>query len=248
MASIADKQAVAVGWFSWRAGKLRYGNSQPGKLNPDSSGYSDCSGAVHASYRDLGINVGTMSYTQAKQGVEVASGTTTRQFLAAQSRFLPGDVIAMDLKYSKYTGRVNHVEMYAGGGNSWGHGGPGLGPTFHSAVISWLIPSARFWTVRRFITSDDPTPPPPLPPAPKEFLQQLVENMNATHIIFVYDNTIFIADVLAGTYRAMPDPPTFETTIYVLQKAGAKIVQWCDLAVSDSNTVGTPAAFGIRIN
>jgi hypothetical protein len=229
-----------------RKGKFRYANTKPGKLDPDNTGYSDCSGTIYAAYKAVANTViGTMSYEQAATGIEVASGTSVAQFKTALSKMLPGDVIAMDLSYSAYTGRVNHVEMYSGTGSmSWGHGGPGYGPTYHDLLVSWLIPSAKTWTVRRFIpvTSDET-----ITTVTLDDLEEVIESMKATHIIFQTGGAICIADILAGTYRVMPNTKTFKNTVTVLKRAGAKVVEWKYLSAAKSNKVANPAAFGKEV-
>lgn len=234
-----------VGWMAARKGRFRYANTKPGKLDPDSTGYSDCSGTIYAAYKAVANTViGTMSYEQAATGQEIASGTNVTQFKAALSKMLPGDVIAMDLKYSAYTGRVNHVEMYSGTGSmSWGHGGPGYGPTYHDLLVSWLIPSAKTWTVRRFIpvTSDEITT------VTLTDLEEVIDSMKATHIIFQTGRAICISNVLAGTYRVMPNTKTFQNTVTGLKRAGAKVVEWKYLTPTRSNKVANPAAFGVKV-
>jgi hypothetical protein len=234
-----------VGWMAARKGRFRYANQKPGKLDPDSTGYSDCSGTIYAAYKAAANTViGTMSYEQAATGQEIASGATAAEFKVALSKMLPGDVIAMDLSYSAYTGRVNHVEMYSGVGSmSWGHGGPGYGPTYHDLLVSWLIPSAKTWTVRRFIpvTSDETTTT-----ATLSDLEEVIDSMKATHIIFEYGGGLWIANILAGTYSLVPNTKTFKSRVRALKKAGAKVAEWKDVGGS-SNKVQNPAAFGKEV-
>lgn len=160
MTNLADtKRGKVVNWMARREKKFKYGNGV-GKEYPDRTGWTDCSGAILADYRDtVGETLGFMSYNQATNGTEVASGTTLSEFKKIQHLIKPGDIVAMALTYGYRGGAaINHVELAAGTAMSWGHGGPGPGPTYHSMTISWLIPSASFWTVRRIIQDEQVDP------------------------------------------------------------------------------------------
>jgi hypothetical protein len=78
-------------------------------------------------------------------------------------------------------------------------------------------------------------------------LEEVIMALKATHIIFNDGKTIFIADVLAGTYRAMSSNRTLRDTRNVLEKSGGKVVEWKTLGGSGSNKVANPAAFGVRV-
>lgn len=149
-----------MNWMAARARAFAYSNDKPGKLNPDSTRYSDCSGTIYSAYAAQGIRIGTMSYEQANNGRRIASGTTPTQFAQISGYLRQGDIVAMALRHGVGSGsRINHVEMYAGDGRSWGHGGmPGeaYGPNLHSIYGRWLLQDAAFWVVQR-IVEDDPT-------------------------------------------------------------------------------------------
>lgn len=149
-----------MNWMAARARAFSYRNDKPGKLNPDSTRYSDCSGTIYSAYAAQGIRIGTMSYEQAENGRRIASGTTPTQFAQISGYLRQGDIVAMALRHGVGSGsRINHVEMYAGDGRSWGHGGmPGeaYGPNLHSIYGRWLLQDAAFWVVQR-IVEDDPT-------------------------------------------------------------------------------------------
>ena len=149
-----------MNWMAARARAFSYRNDKPGKLSPDSTRYSDCSGTIYSAYAAQGISIGAMSYEQAENGRRIASGTTPTQFAQISGYLRQGDIVAMALRHGVGSGsRINHVEMYAGDGNSWGHGGmPGeaYGPNLHSIYGRWLLQDAAFWVVQR-IVEDDPT-------------------------------------------------------------------------------------------
>lgn len=149
-----------MNWMAARSRAFAYRNDKPGKLDPDSTRYSDCSGSIYAAYAAQGIRIGTMSYEQAENGRRIATGTTPTQFAQISGYLRQGDIVAMALRHGVGSGsRINHVEMYAGDGNSWGHGGmPGeaRGPNLHSIYGRWLLQDAAFWVVQR-IVEDEPS-------------------------------------------------------------------------------------------
>lgn len=149
-----------MNWMAARNRAFAYSNDKPGKLSPDSTRYSDCSGTIYSAYAAQGIRIGTMSYEQAENGRRIAQGTTPTQFAQISGYLRQGDIVAMALRHGIGSGsRINHVEMYAGDGNSWGHGGmPGeaRGPNLHSVYGRWLLQDAAFWVVQRMV-EDEPT-------------------------------------------------------------------------------------------
>ncbi|WP_241228131.1 peptidoglycan recognition family protein [Actinobaculum sp. 352] len=78
-------------------------------------------------------------------------------------------------------------------------------------------------------------------------IEEVIEAMKATHVIFTYGSAICIADILAGTWRKMPDTQTYNDTLAVLKRTGAKVAEWRHFAASKSNTVANPRAFGAQV-
>lgn len=156
MPTVEQQQAAAIAWMQDRQGKFRYSNNRPQKLDPDTSGESDCSGVIYADLTSLGYTLADndMSYELAAGGRHIASGATVDEFRAIAPTLLPGDVIGM-ARRSGYAGgtAINHVEMSTGPGlHSWGHGGyPALGPNLNNLTASYLLPDAAWWTIRRYI-------------------------------------------------------------------------------------------------
>ena len=140
------RRARVVKWLRDRIGKFDYLQG-PGRLTPDKSGKSDCSGVVYAAYNSIGINIGSGSTrSQVNNGTKVysANGRVTQ---ATVNAMLPGDLIYMALAGGT---RITHVEMYCGGGKIIGHGGvPRMGPTERSATSSFT--SCSYHNVRRHI-------------------------------------------------------------------------------------------------
>lgn len=225
-------------------GQWAYGNSWAGKFDPETSGYTDCSGYTKWVHGKRGRTLGKMSYDQATEGIEVASGTTVAGFLAIAHLIQPADVTAMALKSGYRAGiAINHVEYNLGGVLSLGHGS-GVGPQRHNLTASWLLGDARRWTVRRFIPDDKTTT---AASTPLTDLEKEIAVMKATHIIFQYGSALCFANVLAGTWAKCPNPKSFKEHITILKRSGAKCVEWKYLAASESNVVKNPTAFGSQI-
>ena len=140
------RRARVVKWMKDRIGKFDYLQG-PGRLTPDKTGKSDCSGVVWAAYNSIGINIGPgATSSQVKNGTKVysANGRVTQ---ATVDAMLPGDLIYMALTGGT---KITHVEMYIGGGKISGHGGsPRMGPTERSATNSFR--SCSYHNVRRHI-------------------------------------------------------------------------------------------------
>lgn len=71
--------------------------------------------------------------------------------------------------------------------------------------------------------------------------------MKATHVIFQSGSALFMASILAGTYTKIPNTKSLQNQITVITRAGGKVVEWKNLAVSKSNKVGNIAAFGKEV-
>lgn len=227
--SINDVVSLYTSW----EGRLAYRQAE-GRLNPVQSGFGDCSSTIWRAYKDvLGIDVGTWTGEQVGKGQHVMSGSYTRGWDTTKLR--PGDLVLMG------QGGISHVELYVGNNQFSGHGGPGYGPTRKNAsqYISWW----KTWTVRRHIDTVTATPG---GNSAATDLERLIASMKATHIIFNCKGTVYIADVLAGTYRGMPNQQTLNDTVNILKRAGAKVAYWSQLNASKSNNVSNPRAFGKR--
>ena len=140
-------------------GQFNYGNQKPQKFEPLKYGFTDCSGFTRFVHLPFGHTLGPMSYNQAEEGTEVASGRTIAQYLAIAHLIKQADVTAFALR-SGYGGgsRINHVELNIVKGSTitLGHGS-GVGPRIHNATASWLLGDSAFWTVRRVIEDDKET-------------------------------------------------------------------------------------------
>ena len=214
-------------------------------------GKADCSDVSQAGFGAHGYVIGPMSYQQALDGVEVASyrgpaSGSVAAFNKIKDRIKTADIICMAIDPAR-PGKVSHVETFTETiPVTIGHGS-GTGPKEQDVRASWLLGKATFWTVRRIIPDDKTTTTTESTTTTLTNIEEVVAAMKATQIIFQFKNTIYIADVLAGTYRAMKNPKTFSDTVTFLKRCGAKVVEWKYLAASKSNVVDNPSAFGIEV-
>lgn len=123
------------------------------RRDPERYGWGDCSSTIAQAYRQCaGIRLGERSFNIATEGRSIAYTHTWRDLDLDALR--PADVICMGWSTGPFAGRISHVELYAGGGYTWGHGGPGRGPRFHRLSDPSLTGSASIIAVRRFIEDD----------------------------------------------------------------------------------------------
>ena len=137
------KRATVVKWMTDRIGRLNYSQQEPGRSRPDSSGFTDCSGAVREAYRQIGMELGSYTGAQYTQGARVKAGSGGIN----TSDLKPGDLIYFN--WHGYRANVDHVEMYESGNTCIGHGGPGKGPKRADVVA--MTGRAQNWYVQRHI-------------------------------------------------------------------------------------------------
>ena len=135
----------------------------------------DCSSVINAAYhqRDPGLYarlkgtkeapLGERSYNIAANPnlITVARGTNARgQALnALLTKLQPGDIVCMGWAKGYYhSSGISHVELYTGNGKSWGHGGPGKGPTERD--LSYWLANSRVYIVKRVPPAPAPEPKP----------------------------------------------------------------------------------------
>ena len=144
----SDAGAKVVAWVAARVGKYAYSQG-PGRLDPEASGYTDCSGLWWRAYQNVtGINVGRNTGEQAGLGTRIAvSGTDTPASAVAKSK--PGDLLL--LTWSGHNPNYDHVEGMTGTGvdQTLSHGGPGNGPNYRQATDQ--MARASEWELRRYV-------------------------------------------------------------------------------------------------
>lgn len=127
----------------------RFAYSQgAGRLDPISSGYGDCSSTVWFAYQQVaGIDVGTWTGAMAGKGTKIASGYSGDNLPIEDME--PADLVL--IMWNGWNSSFDHVELYMGNNELWGHGGPDYGP-------DQTTPDARnyprymyYWEVRRYL-------------------------------------------------------------------------------------------------
>lgn len=142
----SDKAQLVYKWMYDRQYKFLY-RQAPGRLDPDRSGFTDCSGSIYRAYMDVaGINPGTWTGDQYNRGTQVVRGSGMPSAAQiAQMRVADMIVMSWDDPYPN----TDHVEMYTGdGSHTIGHGGPNRGPHINSIA---MLRNAAWWTVRRHL-------------------------------------------------------------------------------------------------
>ena len=148
------------------------------RKDPERYGWGDCSSTIAQAYRQCaGIEIGERSFNIASDpdAYTVASATSWRD-LPLQS-LKPADIVCMGWHSGAFAGRISHVELYAGQGLTWGHGGPGRGPRLHRLSDLRLTGSATIIMVRRFIEDDNTSKGDELTPDEHNMLSWLYENI-----------------------------------------------------------------------
>lgn len=148
--SSSEDAARVVEWLRSRINKYAYSQGA-GRLDPDSSGYGDCSSVCWRAYMDtLGIDVGTWTGAMKDKGTRVCSSSDTN-ISDAIAKAHAADLLLLD--WGGYTQAFDHVEIFTGDNKdeTLSHGGPGNGPNLFSA--SGEMNMASRWEIRRYITN-----------------------------------------------------------------------------------------------
>ena len=144
-----SKGAKALQWMMSRIGKFAY-RQAPGRLDPDRTGFGDCSSTVYRAYKDTsGTFVGTWTGDQYFRGRDVMGRGGGAMTAAQRALLRPGDLIVMAWRSTgSYYPETDHVEMVVDSNRLIGHGGnPYYGPVITSID---RLAGTRWWTVRRY--------------------------------------------------------------------------------------------------
>lgn len=147
-----DFPAMRQLWYD-NAGKWAYSQAA-GRLNPDTSGYTDCSGSIYWAANKATNNkyswIGTWTGAMHKNIPIVLEGDATHKHID-RSKLRPGDIIIFDYNGD---GRTDHVEWYFGNGIVWNGGRYSGGDPYERTtnVDDYLknISLAKWW-VHRFL-------------------------------------------------------------------------------------------------
>lgn len=138
----------AANWMTSRLGKFAYSQVNPGRLDPDNSGYGDCSSVIYRAYLTYGVMVGTWTGDMVHYGTQIVPPTPASGWAGVQHLVKVGDCILYSW-YSNSIGTYDHVDMLLGGDSCVGHGGPDAGPKMQqvSRQLSW---SPSTFEIRRY--------------------------------------------------------------------------------------------------
>ena len=127
----------------------RFAYSQgAGRLDPISSGYGDCSSTVWFAYQQVaGIDVGTWTGAMAGKGTKIASGYSGDNLPIEDME--PADLVL--IMWNGWNGSFDHVELYIGNNELWGHGGPDYGPDQTTTDARNYPRYMYYWEVRRYL-------------------------------------------------------------------------------------------------
>lgn len=127
----------------------RFAYSQgAGRLDPISSGYGDCSSTVWFAYQQVaGIDVGTWTGAMAGKGTKIASGYSGDNLPIENME--PADLVL--IMWNGWNGSFDHVELYMGNNELWGHGGPDYGPDQTTTDARNYPRYMYYWEVRRYL-------------------------------------------------------------------------------------------------
>lgn len=144
----SDDAKKVLKWIADRAGKFAYSQGA-GRLNPDQTGYTDCSGLIWSAYhfgigRDL---VGTWTGDEAGKGTLVCSSSNTF-IINGINQAKAADILL--ITWSGHNPSFDHEEIFTEDTNTvWSHGGPGHGPEKKSAIQQ--MGYASEWQIRRHL-------------------------------------------------------------------------------------------------
>lgn len=127
----------------------RFAYSQgAGRLDPISSGYGDCSSTIWFAYQQVaGIDVGTWTGAMAGKGTKIAGGYSGDNLPIEDMQ--PADLVL--IMWNDYNSSFDHVELYMGNNELWGHGGPGYGPDQTTTDARNYPRYMYYWEVRRYL-------------------------------------------------------------------------------------------------
>lgn len=116
------------------------------RLTPDTNMSTDCSGLVYWVYKAIANKyIGTWTGNQITYGTLITTSKTTA---IAETGLAIGDLIFYRWS-SESPNTYDHVDMYIGGGQVSGHGGPDAGPDV--MTMSGRISAADSIMVRRYV-------------------------------------------------------------------------------------------------
>lgn len=145
------QQAVVDLYRSWE-NRFYYTLSPTERLTPLTSGGTDCSGSIWCAYNNAcGIDVGTWTGEMAGKGTKIASGYSSDLLPIADMQ--PADLVLV--MHWGWNPSFDHVELYMGNNELWGHGGGADGsedgPNLTTSDAEHYGQYEYYWEVRRYL-------------------------------------------------------------------------------------------------
>ena len=219
------------------------GYSQSDRWNIKDGGNCDCSSLVIHCLHEAGFDTGSATYT----------GNMSAQLTARGWRRLPangspqaGDILLND---------VHHVAVYLGNGQlaqasisehgtAYGSGGDQTGHetnirNYYNYPWNCYLRYAGVQSTASNSASKSAA-------ATATDIESVISAMKATHVIFVFNGGLYIANMLAGTYTHIPSSQAFKDRVYALKSVGAKVVEWKNYNAAHANTITDIHAFGVE--
>lgn len=155
-ATSSEFEAMRQLWYD-NEGRFSYGWG-PGRLDPESSGFTDCSGciwwAVNKIRPDLAQALGDYTTPQSHAGELVVQGNLADLVTFDSSILKEGDIVLVSKSGNYSANGDSHVEWYFGNDTLWGAGYAPLPHFSSSSVFQYLkAVSDRYTTymIRRFL-------------------------------------------------------------------------------------------------
>ena len=140
------QNAICDLYRSWE-NKFAYSQGA-GRLDPLNSGYGDCSSTIwFACQQVTGIDVGTWTGAMAGKGTKIAGGYSGDNLPIEDMQ--PADLVL--IMWNGYNSSFDHVELYMGNNELWGHGGPDNGPNQTTSDARNYPRYMYYWEVRRYL-------------------------------------------------------------------------------------------------
>lgn len=151
-----DFEAMRQLWYD-HEGDWSYGGGA-GRLDPESSGYTDCSGciwwAVNKIRPDIAAGLGNFTSPQSKAGTLVVEGQLSGDVTVDPAILREGDIVLVSKSGNYSAGGDSHVEWYFGNNVLWGAGYAPLPHHSSNSVSLYLRAVASKYStymIRRFL-------------------------------------------------------------------------------------------------
>lgn len=150
-----DEIDKMIAWYKSHENDWYYSQGA-GRLDPESSGYSDCSASIWAAINSVNPtkakSIGTWTGAMRNNGKEIAKGVGGESVDISKLR--KGDILLIEWGYVNYNfdDGSSHVEWYVGDGELWGAGSAPL-PHKSGNINKYIGPGMGVgcWMVRRIL-------------------------------------------------------------------------------------------------